>query len=282
MVIASLAPHLSLERGGFLVIVVAALTFVLLERRRPYDRDQNLLREGFFTDLLGYGLVQSYLLGLLIARFIALLDAETGLSRSKLVSGWPVWLQCAFFLVAHDLYIYVFHRWQHRNRYLWRIHEAHHSGRAVDWLSGTRSHALEILINQTIEFAPIVLLGAAPEVAVFKGTIDAVWGMYIHSNIDVHAGPLQYLLNGPEMHRVHHARGLAPPGLNFATKFAVWDWLFGTGYLPERRQFDYGLDGDVDFPVEFLRQQGFAFRSFHPQPSAADIEDQRQAHERIT
>jgi sterol desaturase/sphingolipid hydroxylase (fatty acid hydroxylase superfamily) len=36
-------------------------------------------------------------------------------------------------------------------------------------------------------------------------------------------------------------------GLNFATKFAVWDWLFGTGYLPERRQFDYGLDGDVDF-----------------------------------
>jgi hypothetical protein len=52
-------------------------------------------------------------------------------------------------------------------------------------------------------------------------------------------------------------------------------------HLPERRQFDYGLDGEVDFPAESLTQQGFAFRSFHPQPSAADAKDQRQAHERI-
>jgi hypothetical protein len=43
----------------------------------------------------------------------------------------------------------------------------------VDWLSGARSHALEILINQTIEFAPIVLLGAAPEVALIKLTRPA-------------------------------------------------------------------------------------------------------------
>ena len=50
-----------------------------------------------------------------------------------------------------------------------------------------------------------MLLGAAPEVALIKGTIDAVWGMYIHSNIDVRAGVLQYVLNGPEMHRWHHA-----------------------------------------------------------------------------
>ena len=37
---------------------------------------------------------------------------------------------------------------------LWRMHEAHHATADVDWLSGARSHALEILINQTIEFAP--------------------------------------------------------------------------------------------------------------------------------
>ena len=74
-----------------------------------------------------------------------------------------------------------FHRLQHRSAILWRTHEAHHSAETVDWLAGSRSHALEILINQTIEYAPIVLLGAHPDVALMKGVLDAAWGMYIRA-----------------------------------------------------------------------------------------------------
>jgi hypothetical protein len=132
------------------------------------------LRQGLWDDLIGYALVQSYLLGLVIARLTAWIDGATGLSRLHLVSDWSVAVQFAFFIVTHDLYS--FHRLQHRSPFLWRIHEAHHATRDVDWLSGLRSHAIEILINQTIEFAPILLLGAAPEVALIKLTVDALWG----------------------------------------------------------------------------------------------------------
>jgi len=76
----------------------------------------------------------------------------------------------------------------HGNKYLWRLHEAHHSPKKVDWLSGSRSHAFEILINQTVEFLPIVLLGSPPEVAAYKGVISAVWGMYIHANLGINTG----------------------------------------------------------------------------------------------
>jgi sterol desaturase/sphingolipid hydroxylase (fatty acid hydroxylase superfamily) len=258
---------------GLPIIGAAALGIILLERRFPYDPRQKLLREGFWTDLLGYGVFQSYLLGLVIAEVIAWLDGATGLSRLQLVSGWPLWLQCLGFFVMHDAYIYGFHRLQHHNRYLWRTHEAHHSGRDVDWLSGTRSHALEILINQTVEFAPIVLLGAAPEVAVFKGVIDAVWGMYIHSNLDVRSGALQYVINGPEMHRFHHAANRDESSANFATKLAIWDWLFGTAYLPGHKPARYGLWDGADFPASFFAQQCHAFRAFEavaePDPDAA-------------
>ncbi len=151
------------------VIAAAVVAFVALERRFPYDRGQPFFREGFFTDLLLYTLIQSYVLAVVIAALIRHLDAATGLSRLRLVSGWPVAAQVVFFLVSHDLYIYWFHRWQHDNRFLWRLHEAHHSMREVDWLAGARSHALEILINQTIEFAPMVLLGAAPQVRADQG-----------------------------------------------------------------------------------------------------------------
>src|SRR5262249_4162705 len=159
----------------------SALVLIALERWRPYTPTQRFLRQGFWDDLVGYAFIQSYLLGIVIGRFSTWLDGATGLSRLHLVSGWPVPVQVAFFGVTHALYIYPSHRLQHASPLLWRIHEAHHATVDVDWLSGARSHALEILVNQTIEFAPLVLLGAAPEVALIKLTLDSVWGMYIHS-----------------------------------------------------------------------------------------------------
>jgi sterol desaturase/sphingolipid hydroxylase (fatty acid hydroxylase superfamily) len=182
------------------------------------------------------------------------------MSRLQLLASWPVWAQLLFFTITHDFYIYWMHRWQHSNRYLWRLHEAHHSPRTVDWLSGSRSHALEILINQTVEFTPIILLGASPEVIGYKGVVSAVWGMYIHSNLNVRSGRLQRYINGPEMHRWHHTTGRGR-NRNFATKLAVWDWLFGTAYLPEgERAQEYGLK--TSFPPHFFRQFVYAFRRF--------------------
>ena len=241
------------------VVVAAALVLILLERRFPYQPGQKLLRQGVFTDLALYTLAQSYLLGLAIAALIGWLDRTTGLSQRGLLSSWPLGWQLVFFLVTHDLYIYWFHRLQHRWGWLWRIHEAHHSSTSVDWLAGSRSHALEILVNQTIEFAPIVLLGAHPLVAAFKVTVDAVWGMFIHANVGVRLGRLRFLINGPEMHRWHHAAGL-PRNVNFATKLAIWDWVFGTAHLPPERPRAYGLGPEAPFPRGFLGQQLFAFR----------------------
>ena len=246
------------------IVSLSALVLIMLERRFPYTEGQPLFREGFWTDLGMYTVFQSYLLSWVIFGFIYWLDSETSVSRWHIVSGWSVWTQFLLFLVTHDLYIYLFHRWQHHNKYLYRIHEAHHSVRDVDWLAGVRSHSLEILINQTIEFTPIILLGAAPVVVLMKGIVDAVWGMYIHSNIDVHSGRFQYFLNGPEMHRWHHAKGKGN-SINYSTKLAVWDWIFGTGYLPSvEKPVSYGL-AYSNFPKGYFPQQWFAFRSFRKQ-----------------
>jgi sterol desaturase/sphingolipid hydroxylase (fatty acid hydroxylase superfamily) len=245
-------------------IIVAGIAGVIiaLERLFPYDRGQHLLRSGFWNDLAMYTIIQSYLLSLVIFGIAHAIDAATGLSGRGILSGWPVAGQVLLSLFVHDLYIYWFHRWQHNNRFLWRLHEAHHSTTEVDWLSGSRSHSLEILINQTIEYAPLILLGCAPETIAIKGMLDAAWGMYIHSNIDVHSGWLRYLFNGPELHRWHHAVDEDAHNRNFGTKFAFWDWLFGTAFLPrDRRPSGYGLAG-LDFPGNYFRQHLFAFRRF--------------------
>ena len=179
---------MSLELLSLTIIVGWALIVIALERAFPYDK-QPFFREGFFNDFVMYSLVQSYFMGIAIKMLIEYIDGSTGWSRLHIVSDWPLWVQCTFFFFVHDFYIYWFHRLQHASNVLWRTHEAHHSVEQIDWVAGSRSHPIEIMINQTIEFAPIVLLGAAPEVAIFKATIDAVWGMWIHSNIDVRTGP---------------------------------------------------------------------------------------------
>lgn len=262
------------------IITITAWTFVALEHIFPYDKGQKLFRKGWFTDFFWYTLVQSYVLGLVIKQIVIGVDTLTGLSRLNLVGAWPMWAQILFFLVVHDFYIYWFHRAQHRFLFLWRIHEAHHSVADVDWLAGSRSHPLEILVNQTIEFMPLVLLGAPPELALIKGTIDAVWGMWIHSNIGVNTGPLQYVINGPEMHRWHHSREYEGWGFNYGTKLAIWDWIFGTGFNPAFKPPGYGIsDPKKPFPEGYFGQIAYAFRSIDPasfkqrtlaMPAAAD------------
>jgi len=239
------------------IILAAAIVIVIAERLWPYDR-QKLLRDGLALDVIGYALVQSFILGFVIRGLVGWIDHATGASSHGLVSNWPFAAQVLLFVFTHDFYIYWFHRLQHSSPLLWRVHEAHHSAKQVDWIAGSRSHALEIVINQTIELGAMVLLGAGPDVILCKGAISIVWGMWIHANVDVHTGPLQRIVNGPEMHRWHHAIDFVPPGRNFATKFAVWDYLFGTASRPSTKPSGYGLA--EPFPRGFLRQQAHAFR----------------------
>ncbi|AFH49225.1 Sterol desaturase [Ignavibacterium album JCM 16511] len=261
----------SAEKYSMLIIISAAVLFIILERIFPYNKGQEVLREGFFDDLALYTIAQSYILSIIIFSYIInFIDTTTGISRLKLFADVPIWIQLVFFTITHDIYIYWMHRWQHSNKWLWRIHEAHHSPKKVDWLSGSRSHALEILINQTVEFAPIVLLGSPPEVIAYKGVISAVWGMYIHSNIDVKTGWIQKIINGPEMHRWHHSTGKGR-NRNFATKLAIWDWIWGTAFLPPAKPDEYGLK--TFFPNNYFAQTLYAFRSFKRKKDSELVKD---------
>lgn len=244
----------------FILILASACILIALERLFPYNDGQKLFRKGFYVDIVWYSVLQSYILSLVIYGIIGVVRSYVDPQSAGFIRSLPLWGQLGIAIVVHDFYIYWFHRLQHTVPALWRIHEAHHSSHDVDWLSGSRSHPTEILINQTVEFLPLVLF-ASPEVVVLKGCVDAIWGMYIHSNINVRSGWLQYFINGPEMHRWHHADDDHVSNINFSTKLAVWDWIFGTAYLPMHRKPErYGL-GSGSFPESYFKQTVYAFRA---------------------
>ena len=249
----------SVETITTALLVISALILIFLERKFPYRKGLPIFREGFWVDLFWYTFIQSFFLKILIFDYIIYpLDLHFKLSTWHLVTNWPIIAQVLFFLVTHDFYIYWFHRWQHNSKILWRTHEAHHSNKEVDWLSGSRSHVMEIIINQTIEFAPIIFLGANPIIVTIKALIDAMWGMFIHSNLDVNLGKFKKIINGPEMHLWHHADYKQVFFSNFSTKFSLWDWLFGTAYLPGIKPEKYGLY--YEYPKDYFVQHIFSVK----------------------
>ena len=94
------------------------------------------------------------------------------------------------------------------------------------------------------------------------GLVTAVHGLFQHSNIQLRFGPLNWLFSMAELHRWHHSRTLAEANSNFGQTISVWDWVFGTRYLPRDRAppADIGLMGLPRFPATWLAQLAAPFR----------------------
>lgn len=248
-----------------LVILSAVVLFSILERFFPFKKGLPYFRKGWYLDLVWYTFIQSFILGIVIfTLIIEPVRNALALPEEGLISHWPLWALILFFFVTHDFYIYWFHRWQHYNKWLWRTHEAHHSVEQVDFVAGSRSNMVEILINQTIEFMPIILLLDVETgilVKYIKASIDAVYGQFIHANLNVRMGKLGYIFNGPILHQWHHGDQVEVYHANFATKLSLWDYLFRTAYNPHKKPERYGIW--YRFPKDWFAQHIFSLVRFN-------------------
>lgn len=77
-------------------------------------------------------------------------------------------------------------------------------------------------------------------------------------------GPIMRILfNNPEMHIWHHAYDLPEErrtGVNFGLTLAIWDYIFGTAYVPhDGRDIRLGFPGIEEFPEDFVKQSAHGF-----------------------
>jgi alkylglycerol monooxygenase len=63
---------------------------------------------------------------------------------------------------------------------------------------------------------------------------------WVHTEIIRTLGPLEYILNTPSHHRVHHGSNPQYLDKNYGGIFIIWDRLFGT-FVPEGDAVRYGL-----------------------------------------
>jgi len=75
-------------------------------------------------------------------------------------------------------------------------------------------------------------------------------------------GPfMRKLFNSPQMHIWHHSYALPDErkyGINFGLTLAIWDYIFGTAYIPEDgRDIRLGFPDIESFPEGFFGQQAY-------------------------
>ena len=164
------------------------------------------------------------------------------------VAAWPVWVKLIATLFVNDVGAYWGHRASHKIPFLWRFHSLHHSAEHMDWLVNTRAHPIDMVVTRLSGLIPVYLLGLAQAkgdgtqlglvLVLIAGT---TWSFFIHSNVRVRLGFLEWIISTPAFHHWHHTND-QNRDRNFAAIFPFIDRIFGTAWLPKHWPPVYGID----------------------------------------
>jgi len=247
-------------RGYFFWLLMVSLFCWTLERLTPWRQQQRALRgqigqDAFFLVFNGHyaGVLIAYLSNWLIQQMIPLPGGWRIPSPEsiQLLSDSPLWAQFAVFLVAKDLLEWGVHNLLHRVPWLWAFHKLHHSIEELDWIGNFRFHWMEIVVYRGLTYLPLVMLGVDGTVILWIAIVSTLIGHLNHANLRIDWGPLRYVVNSPRFHVWHHDVTLhGRYGQNYGIVFSLWDWLFGTAYLPaeEEQPARLGFEGMEAFP----------------------------------
>jgi len=137
-----------------------------------------------------------------------------------------IWSWIASFLLVDFIY-YWFHRNSHNVAVIWGSHEAHHSSQEYNLSVALRQGAFQRLFSFPY-YLPMALAGFSPLQFMVCSQINTLYQFFIHTRLIKTLGFLEYFMNTPSHHRVHH--GVNPKYIdkNHAGMLIIWDKLFGT------------------------------------------------------
>lgn len=149
-------------------------------------------------------------------------------------------------LFAEDCAYYWSHRMNHEVRILWAGHVNHHSSQHYHLATALRQSWTQPYM-MWIWWVPLPLLGFKPEWILLQQAISLIYQFFVHTQFVGKLGPVEWVMNTPSHHRVHHAVNPRYLDRNHAGIFIIWDRLFGT--FVEEREDDppvYGITKNIE------------------------------------
>jgi sterol desaturase/sphingolipid hydroxylase (fatty acid hydroxylase superfamily) len=237
-----------------------------LELVFPWRKNQAAIREDFWLDgfymffnfflfsLIGYNAVSNVAVEA-FNDFLALFGINNLVAFQ--IASWPVWSQFLLLFVVADFMQWNIHRWLHYSPWLWEFHKVHHSVEQMGFAAHLRYHWMETIVYKSIQYIPLSMIGFGLDDFFILHLVTILIGHLNHANVKITYGPLKYVLNNPVMHLWHHAKNIpaGSNGVNYGISLSLWDYLFGTAYIPNQNPNEQlGFEDQETFPKTFLQQ----------------------------
>lgn len=154
------------------------------------------------------------------------------------------WWSLVLLFLGVEFCYYWFHRTSHRVRWFWATHAVHHSATRFNLSAAIRLGWTGQLTGAFIFFLPLAWLGFHPLAIIVTLALGLIYQFFLHTHVDISLGPLEWVLNTPRHHRVHHACNEGCLDRNFGSVLIIFDRLFGTfAKAPSDEPMRYGLHG---------------------------------------
>ncbi|XP_032512975.2 alkylglycerol monooxygenase-like [Danaus plexippus] len=139
-----------------------------------------------------------------------------------------------------DFCYYWMHRACHEIHILWAQHQVHHTSEDFNMGVGIRQSVIQGW-GGFIFYLPLAMV-IPPAQFVMHHQFSYLYMFWIHTEAIKSLGPLEYILNTPSHHRVHHGSNKYCLDVNYGGVLIIWDRLFGT-FRPETDKIEivYGL-----------------------------------------
>jgi sterol desaturase/sphingolipid hydroxylase (fatty acid hydroxylase superfamily) len=151
----------------------------------------------------------------------------------------------AALFVATEFAYYWQHRASHRINWMWATHAVHHSATKLNFTAAIRLGWTGNISGNFLFFLPLIFIGFHPFAVIGMLGVNLFYQFFIHTELVSRLGPLEWILNTPAHHRVHHASNPACLDKNYGGILIVWDRLFGT-WEPEDERVRYGLTTQLE------------------------------------
>ena len=246
--------------------VFAFVTVAVFEHVYPYHRSWNVSRSDVRVDAT-HAITIGVLLAVITPVAVSIGVAVGGWLSDQFGLGlwpteWPLLAQIVLVLLIGELPGYWIHRWEHQWEGLWRFHAVHHSAPRLYWLNAGRFHPIDSFLTFAPSYLLLVIMGSGEVMLAYFGVITTIHGIFQHANIQLRLGPLNWFFSMAELHRWHHSKTMVEANHNYGQTVSVWDWVFGTRYLPADRKppEDIGIPNLAAFPKTWWAQILSPFR----------------------
>ena len=138
------------------------------------------------------------------------------------------WWNVVLLFIGLEFTYYWYHRASHRIRWFWATHVVHHSPEYFNLSAAYRLGWTGGISGAGVFFMPLVWLGFQPIAVVIALALNLIYQFWIHTELIPKLGILEWFLNTPSHHRVHHASNSAYIDRNYGGVLIIFDRLFGT------------------------------------------------------